>query len=98
MKYQLQPFPLYDELLPRVKKDFIPEDGAISPRVSQLPPQRLEELQLIIVHHAIKTNTFPDTKSIPYGGKIFSGGLGASYQMKDLPMDLKCIIWAYLEA
>jgi len=98
MKHQLQPFPLYDEVCARVKKGHIPEDGVISPRVSQLNPQRLEELQLIIVHHAIKTGVFPDTKSIPYGGKIFSGGLGASYQMKDLPIELKYIIWAYLDA
>ncbi len=97
MRYELKPFPLYDELVSTGNLSSIPEDITMSSRVSQLSGDRLNEFYLIIIHHAILTKTFSDSKVIPYAGKIYSGGCGVVLQLKELPPDLRVILWKYLE-
>lgn len=94
----MNPYPLYDEVCSKIKEDFIPPDNLIAPRIVNLSAERLEELHLLIVHHAYKNNVFPKNKTIPYSGKIFSGDKGAQYSLSEIPLDLKKILWAYLES
>ena len=100
-----QAYPLYDELLKRVRES---EDKTLDVRKictsiksigqTNTPDQVAEhyrEIGALIIHHVvITTGGLP---SIPFEGKVMIGGKGLLFQVTNLPTLLQQIIWKYLE-
>jgi hypothetical protein len=103
----IKPYPLYDELLRRV--DGRTEKGIDIKRVcatinniatTHTPEDTAEhyrEIAALILHHELVANRGVLLSSVPYEGRVMTGGKGLLYYIMNLPPQLQQILAQYVE-
>lgn len=102
-----QKYPLYDELKEKVfsRKDKTIDVNLISSTINNICKKSSEaetaehymEIQALIMHHDIVTNSGVLLTSVPYEGKVMFSGRGILYTFTNLPPILQQIIAQYIE-
>lgn len=102
-----QPYPLYDELLKRVearnekgidiKRICTTINGISQSMKTENANHHYEEIAALILHHEISNNNGVLLSSIPYDGRVMTGGKGILHYPMNLPPLLQQIIAQYIE-
>ncbi len=107
MAGNLQPYPLYDELVRRVEART--EKGIDIKRVcttinniamTHNPEEMAEhyrEIGALILHHELLANHGVLLSPIPFDGRVMAGGKGVLHYIMNLPPNLQKIIAQYVE-
>lgn len=103
----VKPYPLYDELSRRVEART--EKGIDIKRVcatinniaaTHTPEDTAEhyrEIGALILHHELLANHGILLSSVPYDGRVMTGGKGLLYYIMNLPPQLQQILAQYVE-
>lgn len=107
MAYNVQPYPLYDKLLQRVKnkENKSIDVSKVCATINDIAQnqsyeeanEHYREIGALILHHELLSNNGVLLSSVPYEGKVMSGGKGILYKMTNLPPLLQYIIAEYIE-
>jgi hypothetical protein len=107
MSIKIQPYPLYDELIKQIesRREKTIDIKRVCTTINNIattntPDDTVEhyrEIFALILHHELITNNGVILSSIPFDGKIMSGGKGILYYIMNLPPDLQHIIAQYVE-
>lgn len=93
-------FELYDNL--KVKSETLVEVPDVWAYCMNLPTENVEIVFALIWHHYTLENKnvkpLSGKKSVlPYGGKVFDSGKGATYKVSDIPLPLQKILAVYIQ-
>lgn len=107
MSRNLQPYPLYDDLIRRIEArtekgiDIKRVCTTINNIIQTLAPEdaaeHYREIGALILHHELMNNGGVLLSPIPYDGKVMVGGKGVLYYIMNLPPLLQQIIAQYVE-
>ena len=93
----VQPFPLYDRLVGKVKDGvFSTNHQKISLILNEAPKEHGEIILALIYHHSLVEGKGLTFQKNPYSGMTLPGGKGFVCKIQSLPPFLQHIIDAYL--
>lgn len=86
-------FEIYDKLKEDIGSVDYEMGHELRATINRLSIEHREIIYTMIYHHAKLNNT---NETIPYRGKVSIGGKGVTFDVKNLPADLICILVKYL--
>lgn len=107
MAANLQPYPLYDELVRRVeartekaidiKRVCTTINNIATTHTAEEMAEHYREIGALILHHELLANNGVLLSPIPFDGRVMAGGKGVLHYIMNLPPNLQQIIAQYVE-